>query len=143
MRSAKIGNTASQYNLGRAYYYGHCNVDRDESKAFYWYNESANGGDADAMFEVGQFYLQGVACCEDVLQAYQWIKKAAENKNPNAFYLLGYLYEMGHGTPTNLELAVENYSLALVEGITCDQDLLRAQAALSEQVHRAKKQKLQ
>ena len=51
-RAAKLGNTASHYNIGGAHHRGD-GVERDEKKAVHYYELSAMGGDVEARHNLG------------------------------------------------------------------------------------------
>lgn len=61
------------------------------------YIDAANGGDADAQFQLGLIYFDGKAVKEDLLQAASWMRKAAEAGLPAAQFNIGLMYAHGAG----------------------------------------------
>lgn len=70
----------------------------------------ANLGDADAMFELGDFYEQN----SNYQEAEKWFLKAIEKGHPMAKYYLALNYSAGMGGPKMMETAVR-YLTELVE----------------------------
>lgn len=66
--------------------------------AIIWYQRAANGGNAEAMFDIGELYEQGKSVKKDAAAAAQWYGKArtaAEQGRAEAQYELGWRYELG------------------------------------------------
>lgn len=68
----------------------------------------AEGGDAEAMYYVGQIYEKGLGTSPDYAKAAQWYRKAAEKGYGPAAVNLGALYEAGQGVEKN-ELEALNW----------------------------------
>jgi TPR repeat protein len=65
------------------------------SEAFKWYDLSAQKGNADAMFELGNLYYDGLGAPQDDTKAYNWYKRAAEMGQTDAMLTIGYWYANG------------------------------------------------
>ncbi|PKV48836.1 hypothetical protein ATE84_0850 [Aquimarina sp. MAR_2010_214] len=77
------------------------------------HQESANKGNADAMFELCIYYTQGIGAEQDVQKALDWCIRAAENNNTRAIYNLGAYYARGYETiPKDTNKAIEYYTKA-------------------------------
>ncbi len=84
----------AQFELGKRYARGeNCNV----VVAAKCYQKAAEHGHADAQYELAWMYFNcnGVPC--DEIQAGAWAKKAADQHNARALYLLGYCCVHGRG----------------------------------------------
>jgi TPR repeat protein len=53
-------------------------VDQDPVKAYEWYRRAAEGGLAEARFNVGICLLHGLGVKEDSKAAVEWLQKAAD-----------------------------------------------------------------
>lgn len=77
------------------------------------HQESANKGNANAMFELCIYYTQGIGVEEDAQKALDWCIKAAENDNTRAIYNIGTYYATGYETiPKDTNMAVKYYTKA-------------------------------
>jgi len=81
----------------------------------------AEGGDAEAMNNVGEIYEQGVRGAPDAVQAALWYRKAAEAGSRRAQRNLGALYEQGLGVERDASEALAWYRRAA--GMTTAVDL--------------------
>ncbi|RHZ71344.1 hypothetical protein Glove_259g15 [Diversispora epigaea] len=77
----------SQYNLGLCYENGN-GIDKDEVKAFEWFNKSAENEDIFGQYKIGKFFYEGYGTEKDTVKAIYWLNKAKENGNTNANKLL-------------------------------------------------------
>ncbi len=92
-------------------------VRRSYEKAFRLYEKAAQEGNANAMYSLAFMHIKGfVNRSPDYQEAFLWYKKAAENNHAKACARLGYLYELGRGTSSNLEKAVYWYDRAFELG---------------------------
>jgi len=71
--------------------------------------KKANGGDAEAMCELGRCYRNGIGTKVDKQQADAWTQKAASNGCVRA---VGLCYQFGYGVATNMTTAVQLYRKA-------------------------------
>ena len=58
-KKADKNNVEIQYLLGRCYRFG-CGVDEDHDQAMSWYKKAAKQGNNDALFEIGELYIDKV-----------------------------------------------------------------------------------
>jgi hypothetical protein len=58
------------------------------AEAFFWWQKAADGGDADAMFNVGSAYSSGRGVAKDLTKAIEYYRKARDAGNPNAGHIL-------------------------------------------------------
>lgn len=89
------GNPEAQLLMGRIYLSK--NTEEYYLKAFTLLKKSAKQGNANAMNDLGVLYKYGRGCKLNYNKARKWFKKAAELKNDEAAYSLGYLYLKGFG----------------------------------------------
>lgn len=88
---AAIGNPNAQLALGDYYYFEH----QQFNKAFYWYLKSARQGLAQAQYNTGSCYANGVGVEKDEKIAFEWCKKSAEQGYDGAQLVLGVFYLKG------------------------------------------------
>lgn len=80
--------------------------------------KSAEAGDVEAQYKLGEFYYDGAeGLVQDYALAVKWLRKAADAGNPKAQSLLGVCYENGFGVEKNLVAAIVFYSKAVDQGI--------------------------
>jgi len=84
---AKKGNSDAQYLMGVAYF-----VSKDYTKAAELYRKSAEQGNIDAQFPLGNMYINGEGVKQDDAEAAKWLYKPAENGDCHAQYGLGLIY---------------------------------------------------
>jgi TPR repeat protein len=72
------GYKDAQYILGKIYG-GGVGVEKDETKAFYWFKMAAEGGEENSQYIVGLYYLLGRGAPQDYVLAYKWLNLAASN----------------------------------------------------------------
>lgn len=80
------GNAVAQYQLGKMYHKP-INVERNLSKAFTWYQESANQGYAPAQASLGVFYGTGAVGDPDYAMCYYWLELASIQENSDSFII--------------------------------------------------------
>lgn len=71
--------------------------------------ESADGGYADAQYQLGNMLIAGDEIEEDYDKAFIYIKKASDQNHAKAAYDLGYLYQNGFGCAKDFQKALEAY----------------------------------
>lgn len=95
--SAKKGFVKAQYELGEIFSdeaYGdnpifakkHLHKYYNPDRAFYWYGQAANRGNADAEEKVAKFYLDGTVVKLDIERAFSLLAKSAKQENSSAAY---------------------------------------------------------
>ena len=69
-----------------------------------------------AQRELGEFYKKGIGTDQNLIEGFKWIKKAAEQRDSRAYYLLSQAYFKGEGIEKNNELALSNAKKSLALG---------------------------
>lgn len=92
-KAAKEGNAESQFKLANMYFEGK-EIPKDDTFAYYWYQQSAQNGNVSAQEAFGAIYFQ----LKKYQEAFMWYSKAAQSNHSRAQYVLGYMYLNGLGT---------------------------------------------
>jgi TPR repeat protein len=82
---------------------------------------AAQGGDAEAQFELGARHTAGDGVALDWVQAASWFRKAADGGMGRAQHNLGVLYERGRGVEADQREAVRWYERAAEQGFAASQ----------------------
>jgi TPR repeat protein len=72
-------------------------VPQNYAMALKLWREAAAGGYADAEYNLGHAYANGLGVPQDMSKAAQWWQSAANRGNATAMSLLGYMYNIGEG----------------------------------------------
>ncbi|MCZ6719489.1 MAG: tetratricopeptide repeat protein [Gammaproteobacteria bacterium] len=129
-KAAAQGYTPAQATLGAALLYAPDDlVDRTEAKV--WLTKAADAGnsyaktelaklsefetnlasaeqgDQEAQYALGQAYASGMAVREDKLQAHNWWRQAAQNSHPPAQLKMAIIYFSGDGVKADIAIATE------------------------------------
>lgn len=96
-----------------------------DSQAFLTYAEHAQQGDAEAQFQTGRCYAQGLGVSQSYRQAAHYWLMAAKQQHPNAQMYLGTLFEKGLDVPQDYVKAAQCYQTAAA------QDLAEAKVRLA------------
>ena len=80
---AEQGDVEAQFELGFMYDFGN-GVEKDASKAVYWYQKAANLGNATAQSNLGHMYAAGEGVTKDASKAVYWFQKAANQGDATA-----------------------------------------------------------
>ncbi len=72
----------------------------------------AEGGDADAQYNLGHLYRQGLGVPRDLAEAAKWYGRAAGQGVPNAQFNMAMMHANGEGVRQDLVLAYMWWSLA-------------------------------
>ena len=107
---AEGGDSKAQFTLGTYYHFGLQGYKRDMVSALFWYNKSAMSGYADALFNLGACYEDGVGVAQSLSEAY-------------AYYTLA----QGHGRRDGIREALERVDARLSFG-----EKIRAKARSKE-----------
>lgn len=111
-KAIKLNNNGfSLFNLGNLYYEGK-DVQKNYSKAIYYFEQSAKQHNSDALLYLGIIYADGKGVDQDLSKAKNYFEKATNYNNPDAYSFLGTLYENGIGVETNYFKAKKYYELA-------------------------------
>ncbi|KAI9252477.1 hypothetical protein BY458DRAFT_523125 [Sporodiniella umbellata] len=102
-QSAEAGNKVAEFQLGYLIYLG---VANDTKTTRDYFTQSAHKSFSPAQIQLALILLKEGRVDEGL----QWLKKATELNNPQAYYQLGNIYELGSfGIKSNFELAYSNY----------------------------------
>ena len=112
---AELGNPLSQLLLGILYDEG-AGIEQDSGMAIEWYRRSAEMGNADAQYKLGEFYYygKGIEVKRNHPKALEWYRKSAEQGNAAAQYKLGDCYYCGE--KKDYAKAVEWYRKSAEQG---------------------------
>jgi hypothetical protein len=123
--AAEDGQVQAMLNLGSIYYRGD-GVPVKKHTAMYWYAKAAELGNPIAQnmcgtieyedlivkFQKGRGYMFDT----EWKKVHNYFSAAAKQGNPNAQYMLGVLYENGHGVRKSLDEARQWYQKAAAQG---------------------------
>lgn len=137
-KAAEAGDATAMFNLGLHYAKGH-GVKRDFGQAVEWMRKAADAGDDDAprlieeyqkladaveKAEMGDAQAQAelaegfmklggsldqAGAGDDYTESVKWAKKAAEQGNADAMWVLALAYEHGRGVDESVDVAIECY----------------------------------
>ncbi len=111
------GNAEAQHDLAAIYTAGHGGVKQDFDRAAMWFREAADNGVANARYNLGVLYHQGLGVKRDLNRALYWYREAATLSHPEAQYNLGIAYIEGIGTDYNAPMAASFFERAANSGI--------------------------
>ena len=80
-------------------------VDKDEREAFRWYMAAAEGGSAQAQYNLGLMRLRGIGTWKDADEALKWLEESAKSGCAPAQNLLGTLYSEGIEVKRSFDVA--------------------------------------
>ena len=83
--------------------------------------KQAEAGDANAQFNIGSMYENGLGVKQDYAEAAKWYRKAAERGEARAQYNLGIMNQNGWGVPQDPTEAVKWYRKAAMQGVASAQ----------------------
>jgi len=87
------------------------NAGHHESALQAW-RSAAEGGHAEAQFNLGIAYAKGLGTLADMSEAARWWRRAATHGNTNAQYNLGLIYSQGYGVAKDPAQAVIWWQMA-------------------------------
>ena len=96
---AYVGDTVSQYSLGKSLIQKHDKV--SVRKGLVWLETAALKGNTDAQYLLGSTYAYGEIVERNFSLAAKWLKMAADGHNVRACASLATLYKMGLGVEKN------------------------------------------
>jgi TPR repeat protein len=105
------GTGEAEYQQGLSY-----ENRNDYAQAAVWYRKAAEQGNANAEYNLGIYYYQGLGVPQDYAQAVAWFRKAAEQGHSNAEFNLGVCYLDGQGVPQDYAQAVAWFRKAAEQG---------------------------
>ena len=80
---AEDGDYQAAYALGMAF-----QIKGEPANAVPWYEQAASAGMAEAQILLGTIYARGGDVPRDLVRAYAWLYKAAQQESPNATLIL-------------------------------------------------------
>ena len=89
----------------------------DDKEAVKFHRLYAEQGDAEAQFNLGQMYREGLEVAQNYKEAVKWYRLSAEQGNADAQYNLGMSYAKGHGVLQDFKESVKWYQLAAEQGL--------------------------
>lgn len=114
--SAEQGNADAQYRAGAYFAVGENGFPKDDAKAFYWANKSAEQGDSSAQWLLGILYHSGNGTAKNLEQAVFWYQKSADQGNQLAQEKLAAMYQEGLGVVRDRSKAAFWYKKAADQG---------------------------
>ena len=81
-----------------------------------WCHIAAAQGDADAQYNLGGMYYDGLGVTQDYQQSLQWYRKAAGQGHATAQNILGLQYQYGLGVTQDYQQAVQWFRKAAAQG---------------------------
>jgi TPR repeat protein len=114
---AFAGVPEAQHDLAAIYTAGRGGVTQNFEKAAIWFREAADQKIANADYNLGVLYHQGLGVEKDLDRALYWYREAAKLGHPEAQYNLGIAYIEGIGTEYNAPVAAAFFESAANQGI--------------------------
>lgn len=111
------GSSEAQHDLAAIYTAGHGGVKTDYARAAAWFTEAAIAGVANARYNLGVLYHQGLGVDKDLARAMGWYGAAAALGHPEAQYNLGIAHIEGIGTPYDPQAAATYFANAAQHGV--------------------------
>jgi localization factor PodJL len=124
---AQADHPQAQLYLAQLYDLGQAGLARDPVEARRLVSLAAEGGDVQAMHNLGVFYFRGEGGPQDLASAAQWFRKAADGGVVESQYNLALLYQSGSGVQKDLTKARYWFGEAASRG---DTEARRALASL-------------
>ena len=116
-KKAIEGIPEAQHDLAALYTAGQAGVATDYKKAAFWFREAAVGGVANARYNLGVLYQQGLGVERDLNKAISWYRAAAKLGHPEAEYNLGIAYIEGVGATYSPQIAARYFHQAANGGV--------------------------
>ncbi|KAM7172913.1 protein sel-1 homolog 2 [Macrochelys suwanniensis] len=115
---AERGDTQIQVFLGQLHLAGRKGLEKDHSKAFYYFLKAAKAGNTHGMAFLGKMFFEGsVAVTQSNASAFKYFTMAAEKGNAVGLWGLGLLYFQGKGVPVNYTEAFKYFHIAAEKGL--------------------------
>lgn len=120
MALAHSENSVAQLIIGLSYLYGDMydipNVTTDYSKALQWLEKSAQQGNAEALYNLGFIYHNGLGVSQDYSKAMDYYLQSAVKDNSDAMVQIGTFYRYGREVPTDYSKAMNWFMKAADNG---------------------------
>lgn len=114
---AFTGVPEAQHDLAAIYTAGRGGVTQNFDKAAQWFREAAGAKVANASYNLGVLYHQGLGVDRDLDRALYWYREAAKNGHPEAQYNLGIAHIEGIGTSYDAPLAAAFFESSANQGV--------------------------
>ncbi len=111
------GVPEAQHDLGAIYVAGHGQIKQDLNRAVFWFTEAANNNIANAKYNLGVLYHQGLGVEQSISHAITLYSEAADLDHPEAQYNLGIAYIEGIGVPYTPSRAARYFEQAANHGV--------------------------
>lgn len=111
------GNGEAQHDLAAIYTAGRAGVKTNYTRAAKWFEEAAHNGIANAQYNLGVLYHQGLGVKADLKKALDLYRVAAANGHPEAQYNLGIASIEGVGAEYDPVIAAQYFEKAAEGGI--------------------------
>ncbi|MDH5721805.1 MAG: peptidoglycan-binding protein [Alphaproteobacteria bacterium] len=112
------GVPEAQHDMGAIYVSGHGQIQQNLDRAILWFKEAASNGVANAKYNLGVLYHQGMGVDENLGEAMKLYGEAADMGHPEAAYNLGIANIEGIGVPYNPQKAARYFEGAANQGVT-------------------------
>ncbi len=112
------GIPEAQHDMGAIYVGGHANIERNLPRAVKWFQEAADNGVANAKYNLGVLYHQGLGVETNLDKALELYTDAASQGHPEAQYNLGIANIEGIGVPYNPQKATYYFREAANQNIS-------------------------
>lgn len=116
-KRALAGQAEAQHDLAAIYTAGHDGATQDYAKAAFWFRKAADNGIANAAYNLGVLYHQGLGLKKNMKEAIHWYKVAADKGHPEAQYNLGIAFIEGIGVPYDPAAAAKYFESAAASGV--------------------------
>jgi len=119
------GSSMSREQKGKC---PHCQVKHQstDEETFERVRGWADKGKAWAQTHLGNLYIRGIGVKQSYEIAIEYLKKALQQRDPNAMFVLGTLYYQGQGVTKSIEKAFELWTSAVNQGHATAQSNLGA-----------------
>lgn len=114
---ALADNAVAQHDMAVIYTSGQGGVPINYGRAQKWFLEAAHNGIANAQYNLGVLYHQGIGVQKDIPRAVQLYRVAAANNHPEALYNLAIAYIEGVGTESDPQIANVYFQRAAAGGV--------------------------
>ncbi|MFP4386302.1 MAG: peptidoglycan-binding protein [Alphaproteobacteria bacterium] len=111
------GVPEAQHDLGAIYIAGRGSIRQNLERAVFWFQEAANNGVANAKYNLGVLYHQGMGVPANLDKAIQLYTEAADLGHAEAQYNLGIANIEGIGLPYNPGNAARYFERAAHQGV--------------------------
>ena len=105
------GSAREVFNQGAVYH-----ARGNYAKALEYWQSAASLGDAEAMYNIGSYYYNGIGVNQNDNEAYRWFMMSASAGYAQAQFAIGGMYITGAGTSQNIEEGKRWFRLAAGQG---------------------------